>query len=133
MHAKKMQALFDHLDDDVNGCLSLEEFKGVVNDPAVRNWLIAMELDVRDVDNVFQLLDTDEDGCLSLHELVSGVAHLKGAARSIDLCTLLKEVRHFRAEARPGALKGPTSPRGTASERGLPPLFSLAERASTPS
>merc|ERR1719223_1439003 len=40
IHTKKMNALFDHLDIDGDGQISLDEFKCVVDDIAVRRWLL---------------------------------------------------------------------------------------------
>lgn len=98
MHKQKMRALFNHLDDDCDGLVSLAEFKAVVHDLDIRQWLSAMEMDVRDVDTVFRLLDADGSQCLTIDELVTGVGRLKGTARAIDVATLLHEEReHWRA------------------------------------
>lgn len=91
LHLTKMKALFDHLDDG-DGALTLDEFRNCVHETAIKTWLSAMDLDVRDVDAVFWLLD-DGDGKLSAEELVRGVSHLKGAARSIDMMALMKQMQ----------------------------------------
>lgn len=92
-HTRKIRALFDHLDDDGDGHVTLDEFKGIMDDPSVRKWLSAMDLEVWDVETVFRLLDDDGSHRLTAQELVSGVSRLKGQARSIDLNTLLYEAR----------------------------------------
>jgi len=92
-HTGKMHALFEHLDDDGDGAVTLQEFKGVIDDPSVRTWLSSMDLDVRDVDTVFRLLDESNSGRLTAAELVAGVGRLKGQARSIDLNILRLEAR----------------------------------------
>merc|ERR1712137_1127434 len=92
MHTKKMHALMLHADDNSDGALTLEEFRHVIHDDAVRTWLCAMELDIRDIDALFHLLDNG-DGRLSAKELVQGAARLKGGARSLDMNLLLKHQR----------------------------------------
>lgn len=91
-HTKKMQQLFKYADADGSGALDREEWGAVVQQSEVKTWLAAMELDVRDADNLFTLID-DGDEALTAEELVKGVARLKGAARSIDVCTMLHEFR----------------------------------------
>ena len=48
-----------------DGAVTIEEFRDVVDDPAVRKWLSAMELEVPDVDAVFRLLDDHRTGRLT--------------------------------------------------------------------
>lgn len=95
IHTAKMGALMRFADNDGDGALTLNEFRMVMEDNAVRLWLASMELDVRDVDKIFRLLDPDGDGKLTAPELVQGVSRLKGAARSIDLNVLQAEVRQL--------------------------------------
>jgi len=90
-HAKKMKQLFAHADQSGHGFLSLQEFQHVVMEPAVQTWLASMELDTGDADTLYRLID-DGDGRLSADELIAGVAKLKGAARSIDMAILMREL-----------------------------------------
>jgi len=92
-HTRKMRALFEHLDDDGDGSVTLDEFQGVSDDPSMRTWLSAMDLEVWDVESMFRLIDADGSGRLTAQELVLGVSRFKGQARSIDLNTLLFEAR----------------------------------------
>jgi hypothetical protein len=101
-HLKKMKALFMHADEDGNGALDRDEFKAVMRDPSIKTWLSSMELDVRDADNVFTLID-DGDGKITPEELVKGVSRLKGAARSIDVLTMLSELQKVTVAAGAGA------------------------------
>eukprot|EP00404_Azadinium_spinosum_P045945 CAMPEP_0180804022 /NCGR_PEP_ID=MMETSP1038_2-20121128/61233_1 /TAXON_ID=632150 /ORGANISM="Azadinium spinosum, Strain 3D9" /LENGTH=159 /DNA_ID=CAMNT_0022844425 /DNA_START=148 /DNA_END=627 /DNA_ORIENTATION=- len=56
-HLKKMRLLFREADDSGDGFLTFREFKEVMEDPRVKAWLAAMDLDVGDVELVFGLLD----------------------------------------------------------------------------
>merc|ERR1740121_1163860 len=91
-YAKQMDLLFKETDTSGDGFLSWDEFQAVLYDPRVRNWLGSMDLEVRDVPLLFGLTDANLDGMISGSELVHGFAHLKGAARSIDLMKLERDV-----------------------------------------
>lgn len=91
-HVEKMHLLFMEADDSGDGYLSKEEFYEVMKDPRVKSWLAAMDLEVRDAELVFNLVD-DGDAKISAEELVHGFSRLKGAARSMDMVTLLRDCR----------------------------------------
>merc|ERR1712048_1383803 len=95
IHKRKMHKLFEEADDSGDGILSREEFIQVVSTSSVKTWLASMELDAGDAETLWSLLD-DGDGHLTADELIKGVARLKGAARSIDLATLMHEHRHLK-------------------------------------
>jgi len=59
-------------------------------------WLSAMELELEDVELVFGLMGcTDGSQKLSLAELAHGFANLKGAAKSIDMITMMHQCRRM--------------------------------------
>merc|ERR1740138_949610 len=58
----KMTELFGKADKDKNGLVDLAEFREVLDNEQVVEWLSAMGLDVGDVDRVFVMLDADGDG-----------------------------------------------------------------------
>merc|ERR1712096_276595 len=70
-HLTKMNSLFEHADENMDNVLDLKEFEMVLSDPGITKWLTA-------------------------EELVKGGARLKGAARSIDVITLLAEHRDLQ-------------------------------------
>merc|ERR1711957_841514 len=90
LHMKKMQALFLHADKSGDGYVDYGEFKKVLQDSQVANWLSAQELDASDAKRLFGLMD-DGDHLICAKELVDGAARLKGAARSMDLQHLMRE------------------------------------------
>eukprot|EP00928_Gymnodinium_smaydae_P043323 TRINITY_DN29052_c0_g1_i2.p2 TRINITY_DN29052_c0_g1~~TRINITY_DN29052_c0_g1_i2.p2 ORF type:complete len:344 (+),score=84.34 TRINITY_DN29052_c0_g1_i2:1545-2576(+) len=106
LHTKKMKHLFAQADDSGDGILNKDEFLEVMDDPSVKTWLAAMELDAGDPETLWELLD-DGDGHLTAEELVKGVGKLKGTAKSIDLVTLLHDFR--RVEHRLHVDAGPTT------------------------
>lgn len=89
MHAKKMRALFAQADRSHDGTIDVNEFRVMMGHEWIRTWLASMELNPGDTDNLFSLLDVDHSGRITVEELIKGVSKLKGAARSIDLVTLM--------------------------------------------
>jgi hypothetical protein len=101
----KMTELFGKADKDKNGLVDLAEFREVLDNEQVVEWLSAMGLDVGDVDRVFVMLDADGDGQLSCQELVEGASMLKKPARAVDIAAVQKMLRdvhdHVTADSRP--------------------------------
>lgn len=90
-HIKKMQLLFKAADAEHTGALSYHEFAELMSSPVVQTWLQAYEVNVSDMRLFFHLLD-DGDGSITAEELVQGVAKLKGAAKSVDIHSMQKDV-----------------------------------------
>mmetsp|Transcript_31404 Transcript_31404/g.72846 ORF Transcript_31404/g.72846 Transcript_31404/m.72846 type:complete len:1104 (+) Transcript_31404:60-3371(+) len=97
-HVKKMSLLFKEFDADRNGILDRAEFRALARDPAVVTWLSSMGLEVNDADTLFTMVTKESGGNknkLTALELVKGVAHLKGSAKSIDMAVVMKENREL--------------------------------------
>lgn len=93
LHRAKMARLMREADaGNVDGTISREEWRKLVSDPQIKLWLASMELDAGDADHLFTLMDQQTDGEMTLDELVGGVNRLKGAARSLDLITLMRDL-----------------------------------------
>eukprot|EP00929_Paragymnodinium_shiwhaense_P034651 TRINITY_DN1881_c0_g3_i1.p1 TRINITY_DN1881_c0_g3~~TRINITY_DN1881_c0_g3_i1.p1 ORF type:complete len:651 (+),score=91.11 TRINITY_DN1881_c0_g3_i1:48-2000(+) len=73
--------------------LTAESFEEHVNSKAVHEYFAMLELDTSDAWMLFQLLDDDGSGTIDVEEFVDGCLRLKGAARSIDLAKLNKEIK----------------------------------------
>eukprot|EP00929_Paragymnodinium_shiwhaense_P110639 TRINITY_DN7781_c0_g3_i1.p1 TRINITY_DN7781_c0_g3~~TRINITY_DN7781_c0_g3_i1.p1 ORF type:complete len:579 (-),score=100.80 TRINITY_DN7781_c0_g3_i1:93-1829(-) len=89
IHTRRMQQLLDEGDDSEDGVLSLEEFKAVMSDRRVQKWLVAQDIELKDIELAFKMLDDNGDRRISPEELVRGLHRLKGAARSVDVMTLM--------------------------------------------
>eukprot|EP00929_Paragymnodinium_shiwhaense_P110642 TRINITY_DN7781_c0_g6_i1.p1 TRINITY_DN7781_c0_g6~~TRINITY_DN7781_c0_g6_i1.p1 ORF type:complete len:650 (-),score=108.28 TRINITY_DN7781_c0_g6_i1:273-2222(-) len=88
-HTRRMQQLLLEGDESDDGYLCLEEFKKLMGDKKVQRWLLAQDIELRDVELAFRILDKCGDGRISAEELVRGLAHLKGAARSTDMVAIV--------------------------------------------
>ncbi|CAK9033230.1 Voltage-dependent T-type calcium channel subunit alpha-1I (Voltage-gated calcium channel subunit alpha Cav3.3) (Ca(v)3.3) [Durusdinium trenchii] len=99
-HVDKMRQFFEEADTSKDGRIDFQEFEAIMQNKEVKIWLSAMELDVRDVRQLFDLLDRtgDSDGTLSAEELVMGIAKLRGPARSIDINAVMFHQEKFEKE-----------------------------------
>merc|ERR1719240_2553805 len=91
-HESKMMRLFKSaaIDDHVHK----EEFGQLLQDKNVRTWLSAQEIEPGDGSLLFDLMD-DGDHRLSSSELIKGLTRLKGAAKSVDVVSLLYVTAHI--------------------------------------
>merc|ERR1712137_845326 len=75
-------------DESNDGLIDRNEFEAFLADATMRTWLSAQDLDAANPRLLFDLLDVDGNEHLSLEEICSGMAKLKGPAKSTDLLTL---------------------------------------------
>jgi len=100
MHTRKMKAFFAEADTSNDGTVTLQEFRDIMEVEWVRTWLASMDMSAGDIDQLFKLIDTSQDGLITVEELIKSVSKLKGAARSIDLVTMMDEQFSFFDQVR---------------------------------
>merc|ERR1712039_261159 len=83
-------------DENGAGVIMRDEFEVALQQPRVRNWFGALEIDVSDVPKVFELLD-DGNGEIDKTQFITGLRKLKGTAQSIDMIRVVKELERIRA------------------------------------
>merc|ERR1719321_1938183 len=86
------QALFDKIDLDRTGKISLYELQKALNDPRSASWMQILDVDVYEVVQLFQLLDKDGDVMVTFDEFSKGITRLRGGAKSIDLISVLRQI-----------------------------------------
>merc|ERR1719456_742392 len=109
-YLESMEEIFQEMDDDEAGTISLEEFETRLQDERVIAYFNALKLDVSDARVLFKLLDTDESGEITIGEFMVGCYKLQGESRSLDmkimqfemnsLCDLAHEMHHMIREVR---------------------------------
>merc|ERR1719191_1134375 len=87
-----MQQVFEELDTNDSGALSMQEFEKHIEDEKLTAFLKSFDLDVSQVRTLFTLLDVDRTGEVDLDEFVSGCMRLKGGAKSLDMAILKYQV-----------------------------------------
>eukprot|EP00929_Paragymnodinium_shiwhaense_P110649 TRINITY_DN7781_c3_g1_i1.p1 TRINITY_DN7781_c3_g1~~TRINITY_DN7781_c3_g1_i1.p1 ORF type:complete len:675 (+),score=105.96 TRINITY_DN7781_c3_g1_i1:86-2110(+) len=95
IHCARMQQLLFEGDESDDGYLNLREFKNLMRDKKVQKWLLAQDIELKDIELAFRMIDTSGDSRVSPEELVRGLARLKGAARSSDMVTILHAFRRI--------------------------------------
>lgn len=83
----KLEQVFRLADASNDGLVSLEEFKGMLEDTRMRLWLKQLQLEHADLMELFELID-DGDGFISWPEFMHGATRLKGNAKGSDLFRL---------------------------------------------
>ena len=80
--ARKM---FGALDLDSSGTISYDEVSEHLEDPAVQDFFISLDVDISDARPLFDLIDLDGSGIIDFDEFLSGCMRLQSPARTTDL------------------------------------------------
>jgi uncharacterized membrane protein len=91
-----MRQIFDEMDDDETGQLSMTEFVTKLSDERVLAYFNSMKLDVSEATNFFALLDHDNSGEVSIAEFIQGCHKLMGESRRTDTVFMQYELQHIR-------------------------------------
>jgi len=93
-YARKLRALFSYVDSSGDGRVSWDEFNILIDDPHLKTWMSALELDPHDLEGLFRLIGTGA-GEIAVDEFVHGASLLKGSARAIDMAHVLAKVKRI--------------------------------------
>merc|ERR1719356_322959 len=91
-----MKTIFEEMDTDGTGCLTLQEFERRLDDERVIAYFNALKLDVSDARTLFTLLDYDQSGEIAVDEFLAGCHKLKGESRSLDIAIMQYEIRWLK-------------------------------------
>lgn len=97
-YLNRIKELFEEMDLDDTGTLSIEEFEKHLDDDRVVAYFNTLKLDVSDARTLFLLLDHDGSGSIDLDEFVSGCHRLKGESRSLDVAIVRYELAWLRKQ-----------------------------------
>merc|ERR1712136_425288 len=87
----ELKRLFREFDSDASGTITLEEFTGHLAHDGVKTMLSVLEIEVADAIAFFEVLDVDSTKELDIDEFVMGCIYLKGAAKMVNMATLMRE------------------------------------------
>eukprot|EP00927_Polykrikos_kofoidii_P084499 TRINITY_DN8915_c0_g1_i1.p1 TRINITY_DN8915_c0_g1~~TRINITY_DN8915_c0_g1_i1.p1 ORF type:complete len:609 (+),score=101.45 TRINITY_DN8915_c0_g1_i1:69-1895(+) len=87
--------MFENMDQDASGTISVEEFEHHINDEKVSGFFVLLDIDASDAFSLFRLLDEDGSGAIDAEEFVDGCLRLQGSARSIDLAKIRHENKYM--------------------------------------
>jgi len=95
-YVMKLQELFEDIDQEGDGFVTLAEFEEHLQDKRLAAYFAALDLNVDQAWTLFKLIDREERGAVSIDEFVDGCLRLRGAARGIDLNKMMYENRWIR-------------------------------------
>merc|ERR1712066_548814 len=75
---------------------SLEELELQMQEPRVIAYFSALNLDIKQVKQLFNLIDLDSSGHINKEEFVFGCLNLKGNAKNLDVAILQYETRSLK-------------------------------------
>ena len=96
MYLDSMEDLFEEMDGDGFGTISMEEFESKLQDERVIAFFHALKLDVSGARVLFRLLDVDDSGDITIDEFLDGCYELQGESRSLDMKIMQIEVKQLR-------------------------------------
>jgi len=90
---QKFKAIYKQLDTENSGSLTWDQFKTILHDQEVRAFMSSLEIEASDVHEFFLALSHGGKRNVDLEAFVSGCMKLRGVAKSVDLVTLLENIR----------------------------------------
>lgn len=90
---QEMKELFQEMDTEGTGSISLSTIQEFLEDARVESYFQALGLEPHDTERLFDHLDDDNSGEVSLDEFLQGCLRLRGQARSIDVYSVMHDVR----------------------------------------
>lgn len=92
--------LFKEIDTSGDGFMSVDELREACNDKVMKDLMEMLDLDVRDVEELFALMDSGT-GQVRQEEFIDGILQLRGVAkcsRQVSMMKLIKDV-HLKIDA----------------------------------
>jgi hypothetical protein len=95
MFVRDLREIFEEIDSDGNGLLTLSEFERGLRDPTVQSHLESMELTIQEARMLFSLLESDGSNTIEIEDFVLGCMQLRGGARNFDVALLRLECQYI--------------------------------------
>uniref|UniRef100_A0A7S1ASU5 EF-hand domain-containing protein n=1 Tax=Noctiluca scintillans TaxID=2966 RepID=A0A7S1ASU5_NOCSC len=101
----ELKRLFREFDSDGSETITLEEFTEHLEDEGIKTMLGVLEIEVADAIAFFDVLDVDNTEELDIDEFVMGCIYLKGAAKMVNVATLMRENKLMMSQSMKQACK----------------------------
>lgn len=89
MMMEMMRELFEQLDTDDSGKLSLDEFESHLEDEDLQEYFCMLDMDKEEARNLFVLLDIHNEGEIDIDQFVAGILKVMGSPKNLDICGCL--------------------------------------------
>jgi len=83
-----MREIFAEVDGSTDGIITVAELEAGLMDSRLKSYLLALDLNVENVKELFVLCDLDQSGSVDIDEFVDGAMRLGGSASSLDVASL---------------------------------------------
>merc|ERR1712232_1438703 len=98
VYVEHLRSIFQQLDDDGSGEVSLLEIEEMFNDEGLHHLLQALDISAFDARSMFKLLDIDGSSMVDIDEFCTGCLKLKGEAKSFDVQCLMYESQRLHSK-----------------------------------
>lgn len=95
VYVSMLMDLLEEIDSAGTGVITRAELEDAFKSDMVKYSFSVLDIDIADSNYLFDMLDLDGSGEVDMEEFVSGCLRLKGNAKSIDIHTLMFEVKHL--------------------------------------
>ncbi|CAJ1342232.1 unnamed protein product [Effrenium voratum] len=89
---RKLESVFNAMDESGDGVLSEDEMSELLRDPKVQAYLESLEVAVPESEALFRLL-ANGDGLVTYDDFIEGILRCKGPARAMDQIVLQADVK----------------------------------------
>jgi Ca2+-binding EF-hand superfamily protein len=97
-YRKELLMMFKKLDISGDGYVSFDELQYSIEvEPTMQSWMAALEIGTDDLEALFKLFDVNGDGYIAYDECVAAASKVKGAAKSVDMVTMMAQVKQMQA------------------------------------
>eukprot|EP00929_Paragymnodinium_shiwhaense_P014961 TRINITY_DN122962_c0_g1_i1.p1 TRINITY_DN122962_c0_g1~~TRINITY_DN122962_c0_g1_i1.p1 ORF type:complete len:868 (+),score=179.62 TRINITY_DN122962_c0_g1_i1:137-2740(+) len=90
--AQGARVVFAAADHDQSGMITWPDFEKALKHNSMKDFFEAIGIDIAEARSLFDLLDMSGDGQISAEEFLTGCLRVRGAAKSLDLLVLSREV-----------------------------------------
>merc|ERR1712187_110988 len=93
MYVSMLLDLLEEIDAECKGVITREELQEAFKLERVQHYFSVLDIDIADSNYLFDMLDLDNSNEVDMEEFVTGCLRLKGNAKSIDIHTLMFEIK----------------------------------------
>merc|ERR1711920_141226 len=93
-----MKEIFRQIDSDGNGEISADEMEFFLTQPDLKTYVDALDINAENTRMLFQLIDVSNCGKINVEEFCDGCLRLQGEAKSVDVHTMIFQVKRFLAK-----------------------------------
>merc|ERR1712045_520773 len=86
------------MDQDNSGEVSIDEMEFFLTEPNLKSYVDALGISAENTRMLFRLLDVDGSCKIDVDEFCDGCLRLQGEAKSVDVHTMIYQVRQFLAK-----------------------------------